>query len=417
MGRFQGVVWAVVVLGLVGCQAPIDPSKKVSEEELLSLAPELVSGRQSETTTEFFRELETLDSGDMWIAARAQPGDPLPKDIKFDIDGYLNEIERLTRPEWQTKGALAERVFIDHTYFLRSIAYAAVRIDPDRAHRAHLVNLKLAQRTVSASAGGHSVSGATVCFILSAQGVLDTLEDRSSLTSELSAYLLVIPKPGELIRYHLTATQVDWTSWYLPAISEREYPRESDKEVFAGCIDPFDRRKTAEVFVEAIRADRSAMERGQVPEFKSLRQLAGFRGDEDFSTDGEVLDPENTNPKMKAWARTVKTNAAGEALFRCTFQPLAESALRGEAVAAVLRGSFATMIMMNRGQRPESWEDVVEAGLLEEVPLDPYSKKPLEADFVKGRIRCQSIQISGKKRTNPLDEAVVQIPDWLLRIR
>lgn len=414
MGRFQGVGWAVAVLGLVGCQAPIDPNEKVSEKELLALAPDLVPVEHDDATADLLRELEALGAPDVGVTALFKPGDTMPGEMKAQIQGYLDQLDRLTKPAWKPTKAPSEYMAVDHTFYLRAIAYAAAKAEPKVAARANLLNLKLTQRVASASAGGYSVTSATQSLTLAGQGLLDTLSPSASLESELVAYLSSLPKPGEFVQYHLVAARVDWAGSYIPAIVNRQFPTEAEADLFAGNRNAFDRRATAKLFLAASRSEMTALVEGREAEFVDLATLVGFEGDENYLPDGEISGAETLKPKLKALAKTYRENAAGEMMFRGSFNPLSSSALRSEAIAAVLRGSFATMIMMNQGQRPESWEEVVKAGLLEEVPLDPYSKKPLEADFVKGRIRCQSAKISGKKRTNPLDEAVVQIPDWLL---
>lgn len=405
----------LVGLGLVGCQAPVNPSKKVSQEELLALAPDLVSGEHDEATAELLRELEALGAPNVGVTAIFKPGDTLPSEIKVEVQSYLDKLDRLTKPAWKPTKTPSEYIAVDHTLFLRAIAYTTATEEPKVAFRANLLNLKLTQRVASASAGGYTVTSAAGSLTLAAQGLLDTLSPSANLESELTAYLVALPKPGDFVRNHLAAVRVDWTGNYVPTIVNRRFPTEYEVEVFAGNRNAFDRRATANLFLAAIRSEISALEEGGEAEFDNLATLVGFKGDEGYFPDGEMSGAETLKPKLKAWAKTYRTNAAGEMMFRSSFNPLSSSAIRGEAIAAVLRGSFATMIMMNRGQRPESWEDVVKAGLLEEVPLDPYSKKPLEVDFVKGRIRCQSVKISGKKLTNPLNEAIVQIPDWLLK--
>lgn len=415
MGRIQWVVWAVVMLGLVGCQATVNPSKKVSQEELLALAPDLVPIEHDEATADLFRELEALGAPDVGATALFKPGETMPSEMKAQIQGYLDQLDRLTKPAWKPTKAPSEYIAADHTFFLRAIAYAVATAEPKVAARANLLNLKLSQRVASASAGGSSVTSATQSLTLAGQGLLDTLSPSASLESELVAYLTSLPKPGEFVQNHLVAARVDWAGNYVPGIVNRQFPTEAEADLFAGNRNAFDRRATAKLFLAAIRSEMSALEEGREAEFVNLATLVGFKGDESYLPDGEITGAETLKPKLKALAKTYRANAAGEMMFRGTLNPLSSSALRGEAIAAVLRGSFATMIMMNRGQRPESWEDVVKAGLVEEVPLDPYSKKPLEADFVKGQIRCQSVKISGKKLTNPLNEAVVQIPDWLLK--
>ncbi len=415
MGRFQGVVWAVVVLGLVGCQAPVNPRKKVSQEELLALAPDLVPVEHDEATADLLRELEALGAPDVGVTALFKPGETMPGEMKAQIQGYLDQLDRLTKPAWKPTKAPSEYIAADHTFFLRAIACAAAKAEPKVAAQANLLNLKLTQRVASASAGGSSVTSAAQSLTLAGQGLLDTLSPSASLESELVAYLSSLPKPGEFVQNHLVAARVDWAGSYIPEIVSRQFPTMDEADLFAGNRSAFDRRATAKLFLAATRSEMSALEEGREAEFVDLGTLVGFEGDENYLPDGEISGAETLKPKLKALAKTYRANAAGEMMFRGSFNPLSSSALRSEAIAAVLRGAFATMIMMNRQQRPESWEDVVEAGLLEEIPLDPYSKKPLEADFVKGRIRCQSVKMSGKKLTNPLNEAVVQIPDWLIR--
>ncbi len=407
MGRFQGVVWAVVVLGLVGCQAPIDPSKKVPQEDLLALAPDLISTADDEATVGFVAQFvaanKTLKPGSLSDARKMKPGDPMPPQLKSEAAEFLDQIESALTPEWKHIHNAPPGEPRRSAYFLRAISYGAR--SREESVRANRLTLLLAQRATSLASSRYSFFH----LALSGQGVLNTLAPGDSFEEELKGYLQVLPKQGEYAALHEQAMKSEWTFAHSRLISERPYPIGLDRDIFGSNPEPFDRRATALLFIKALRSDIAAFRIGQ-PSANPRRdlprtELTGLDGDasaEDIAV-------------LREWSQQFPRNAVGEYLLRDEFTPMSALALRETALAAVLRGSFATMIMMNRGQRPESWEDVVEAGLLEEVPLDPYSKKPLEADFVKGRIRCQSVQISGKKLTNPLNEAVVQIPDWLLK--
>ncbi len=422
MGRIQGVVWAVLLLGLVGCQAPVNPRKKVSQEELLALAPDLVSTADDEATVGYLKRVNAaMDKFDSVLTseiANLRPGDPLPPALAAGATPLLDEIAAATKPEWMPiRASRWVDVSFRASFLLRALAFGA-NSDDERI-RANELHLLLARRASTATGNPFPR------LQLPGQAIIDSLPTGGNLEPELRRYLELLPRPGEYLLDQEHGVRSEWTYTSSLIVADRPFPMRWDNELFGSSPEPYDRRKTAMLFINAIREDIAAAREGRVfggPDLEGFPDssdfgMLGYLGPGVLGSVSNRSEGEHQSAKeVKAWAKRFPSNPAGEHLFREFYWPKSRLALEQEALAAVLRGSFATMIMMNRGQRPESWEDVVKAGLLEEVPLDPYSKKPLEADFVKGRIRCQSVKISGKKLTNPLNEAVVQIPHWLLRI-
>ena len=419
MRRFQGVVWAVVVIGLVGCGAPVKSSDPLTLAELEKMAPDLVSTVDDAETRRRDAELTQLSMGfqvDLEALRKARPGNPRRAKLEAEVTRFLDQAEELIQPEWkQTR----------HYNYAGYWKTAAVLADVNSATyqakeriRANELSLELCRRKLRASSGNTELRELLRVFAFSGQKVLDSIPNTARREEELRIYLDSLPQAGDFRNAHRQSAAVTWHAWDSGVFIEPGAAPFQDYRLLPGALDDhLNLRATAKLFIEAHRKDIRAAEEGRTFTVESVQKLIGVAPEERLLSD--ELDPIRpaTAEKLKAWAQKMPGNSTGEFFFRENFAPMSGAVLRAEAQLAILRGALATMISLDRGDMPESWEDLVADGLLEAVPLDPWTRQPLSADFPAGKIWCPSVPIDRNRPLDSLENGLVQISGFRRRNR
>lgn len=418
MGRFQGVVWAVAMLGLVGCGAPVNSNDPLTLAEIEKMAPDLVSTDDAETRRRDaeLNQLSLFFQVDLEALRKARPGDPRKAKIEAEVTRFLDQVEELIEPEWKQTRHYNASVHGRTAMVLADIVSATSF--PKEKIRANKLSLELCRRKLRASSSNMELRGTLQVFAFSGQKLLDSIPNTARIEDELRIYLDLLPRAGDFRKAHRQSAAATWHSWDSVVLIEPGATFFKDYRLLPGELDDqLNLRATAQLFIEAHRQDIRAVEEGRTFTVESVQKLIGVAPEERLVSD--ELDPIRpaTAEKLKAWAQNLPGNSTGEFFFRENFAPMSGTVLRAEAQLAILRGALATMISLDRGDMPESWEDLVADGLLEAVPVDPWTRQPLSADFPAGKIWCPSVPIDRARPLDSLENGLVQIPGFLRRNR